>query len=131
MASLPITGEGRVEGLLYATPITILGSYTLANNCRKNSVSFDGLTSFFSSAILDVLLSDGVESFIGRFAFTFSLSTIITSRKSVYYTKLHIYFYALISPALSSASCAMIFFLHFLCIQMQKTISRTMMGNTR
>ena len=81
MASLPIMGEGRGEGLLYATPITICGSYTLANNCRKNSVSFDGLTSFFSSAILDVLLSEGVESFIGRFAFTFSLSTINNEQK--------------------------------------------------
>ena len=53
--------------LLYATPIIICGSYILANNCRKNSVSFDGRTNlFFSSKILDVFFSNGVESFIGN-----------------------------------------------------------------
>lgn len=70
MASLPMMGEGQGEGLLYATPITICGSYTLANNCKKNNVSFDGRTNFcFNSVNLWEFLFEGVEFVIGNLCF--------------------------------------------------------------
>ena len=80
-SSLTSSEEARAEStllvsknhqIIYATPIIIWGSYTLANNCRKNSVSFDGRTSFcFSSDNLLEFLFDRVESVIGNLAFTF------------------------------------------------------------
>lgn len=115
---------------IYANPITICGSYTRANNCRKNNVSLDGCTNFFSSLIFDVWWSDEVKSFIGNLLLRFLFLLSITNRKRVYYAKLHIYFYVLIMPDLSSSSCAMIFFLLALCIHMQKTMSRIKVGKT-
>lgn len=93
-------------------------------------MSFEGLTNFFNSAILDVL-SDGVESFIGICFYVFLFLLTITNRKRVYYAIQHIYFYASKFPDLSSSNCAVIFFLHTLCIFTQKKMSNAKMGRTR